>query len=456
MQKAGQEKNPQESKGWFNPKAADWAIANSDASKGFQSSMGDLSFQMAMNDGINGLMGGLNATAGNFNLPGMDPLLGQSGGSESQTVRAGDYGGSLERIARAQLPEGASQREINNYVGQLFELNSIKNARSIQADQSIQLPTSGTAAATSGLGLYGKDIAIGEQQKAAAQAQAQWNISQERADQILQDRRMAEMEQSQLRRLEIAIGTRNGTIGSMSSLNSPEATLAALDGASRAMLHDEGYLTSQDPALGMALGFTAVPAAGGLLKMGLGELQGGIGAVSQTVYGRLLNSELKAQRGFINFGGSRFTGAPETSILRAELAQTNTVGLSTGAKGVLGETRGALPLQRAGYTQMEAKLASNNGFDGVWVKYGAEGNPLDIIISESKFTSTGSASLSKTNMGPQMSDSWIDGNIGKMMNSSNPVVMDTGYFLDANRSLIRPKINVLNPQGVNRWNSLKP
>jgi hypothetical protein len=75
------------------------------------------------------------------------------------------------------------------------------------------------------------------------------------------------------------------------------------------------------------------------------------------------------------------------------------------------------------------------------------------IISESKFSSTGHASLSKTNMGQQMSPEWIDANIQKMMYSSNPSVMKTGFFLDANRSLIRTKINVLNPQGVNRWNT---
>jgi hypothetical protein len=113
-----------------------------------------------------------------------------------------------------------------------------------------------------------------------------------------------------------------------------------------------------------------------------------------------------------------------------------------------------LVYQRAGYQELDARLLSNNGFDGVFVKYGADGNPVDIIINESKFTSTGRASLSNTNMGQQMSPRWIDANIEKMMGSSNPSVMENGYFLDANRSLIRTKINVLNPQGVNQWNVL--
>ncbi|WP_157768768.1 LysM peptidoglycan-binding domain-containing protein [Paracidovorax avenae] len=93
-----------------------------------------------------------------------------------RTVRAGDFGGSLERIARSQLGTGASQRAINNYVGQLFEINGIGNARRIMADQSIMLPGADTAAATTGLRLYGNDIAIGEQaaaEQAARQAAAQ-------------------------------------------------------------------------------------------------------------------------------------------------------------------------------------------------------------------------------------------------------------------------------------------
>ncbi|MES1191717.1 MAG: hypothetical protein ABUS47_11650 [Steroidobacter sp.] len=102
------------------------------------------------------------------------------------------------------------------------------------------------------------------------------------------------------------------------------------------------------------------------------------------------------------------------------------------------------------------RLSSNNGFDGVFVKYDTDGvSPLDIIINESKFTSTGKASLSNTNMGRQMSPSWIDANIQKMMNSSNPTIMENGFFLDVNRDLIRTKINVLNPQGVNGWSVLK-
>ena len=86
----------------------------------------------------------------------------QGSAPAQRSVRAGDYRGSLERIARSELGPNASQREINNYVGQLFEINNISNARAIGAERSILLPGASTAAATSGLGLYGRDIAIGE------------------------------------------------------------------------------------------------------------------------------------------------------------------------------------------------------------------------------------------------------------------------------------------------------
>lgn len=83
-----------------------------------------------------------------------------------RSVRAGDFGGSLERIARAENP-GASQREINNYVGQLFEVNGITNARRIGADQSIALPDAYMPMASTGLQQYGQDIAVGEQMRQA-------------------------------------------------------------------------------------------------------------------------------------------------------------------------------------------------------------------------------------------------------------------------------------------------
>jgi YD repeat-containing protein len=101
--------------------------------------------------------------------------------AEPASVRAGDYGGSLERIARAQLGPDATQQDINNYVGQLFEINGITNPRTIQPEQTIILPNEATPAATSGVGMYARDIAFGEQQKAELAAQRAAEIAAQRA-----------------------------------------------------------------------------------------------------------------------------------------------------------------------------------------------------------------------------------------------------------------------------------
>ena len=141
--------------------------------------------------------------------------------------------------------------------------------------------------------------------------------------------------------------------------------------------------------------------------------------------------------------------------MRSELRLLDASDFTTAQKGALGEARASLVFQRAGYSALPARLPSNNGFDGVFVKYDVDGmTPIDIIINESKFTSTGRTSLSNTNMGRQMSPEWIDANIQKMRFSDDPAVVDTARLLRNNSELIRVKANVLDPQGVNRWNIL--
>ncbi|MGJ7583366.1 hypothetical protein ACSFA3_24715, partial [Variovorax sp. RHLX14] len=109
--------------------------------------------------------GNTSGTPAGFNIePSANGILGWQDRVSSQpsTVRAGDYGGSMERIARAQLGSGASQRDVNNYVGQLIEINNIKSPRAVGGAWDIALPGDGTPAATSGLDVYAKDIALGE------------------------------------------------------------------------------------------------------------------------------------------------------------------------------------------------------------------------------------------------------------------------------------------------------
>jgi YD repeat-containing protein len=139
---------------------------------------------------------------------------------------------------------------------------------------------------------------------------------------------------------------------------------------------------------------------------------------------------------------------------RAELRAVDASNLMRAEKGVLGENRAALTFERAGYQQLPSKLPSNNGFDGVFVRKAPDGSPIDIIINESKFSSTGRASLSNTNMGKQMSPEWIDAKLRKMLVSDDPAVRATARLLRNNGELVRTKANVLDTSGTNRWNML--
>ena len=130
--------------------------------------------------------------------------------------------------------------------------------------------------------------------------------------------------------------------------------------------------------------------------------------------------------------------------------------LTNKQKGELGEAAARKTLKRAGYEEIPARLPRNNGIDGVFVKKDANGEITDIIVSESKYSSTGKARMSDTkNMGRQMSDKWIKENIRKMQLSKDPEVRKTARILKRNEELIRKKANVLDPNGNNRWNKIK-
>jgi hypothetical protein len=149
-------------------------------------------------------------------------------------------------------------------------------------------------------------------------------------------------------------------------------------------------------------------------------------------------------------------GVSEAVQLRSELRLLDVSEWTANQTGALAEARASLVFQRAGYQELPAKLASNNGFDGVFVKHDVWGRPSDIIVNESKFTSTWNVSLSNTGMGLQTSPSWINANIQKMLLSDDLAVRNTGKLLQENREMVRVKINVLDGQGVNRWHVLKP
>jgi RHS repeat-associated protein len=167
-----------------------------------------------------------------------------------------------------------------------------------------------------------------------------------------------------------------------------------------------------------------------------------------------LVQEAKTKLG-VGVAPKKSRGMPDLAKQRAELRVVGTTDFTTAQKGVLGESRTALTFQKAGYQEQAARLPRNNGFDGVWFKDDADGNLADIIISESKFSSTGAASLTKTKtMGQQLSSEWIDGNISKMRLSADAEVRRTARMLERNRDLIRTKAAVIDPSGIQRFNQI--
>ena len=136
----------------------------------------------------------------------------------------------------------------------------------------------------------------------------------------------------------------------------------------------------------------------------------------------------------------------------AEAGLETLEGATKAQKGIAGEAAARKAMMRAGYVEMPARLPCNTGFDGVFVKYKPDGTIDDIIITESKFSSTGRASLTETKtMGTQLSTEWVDANIKKMLDAADPAVEATGLFLQQNRQFVRTKFDVLGPDGVNRW-----
>ncbi|THB69294.1 MAG: RHS repeat-associated core domain-containing protein, partial [Gammaproteobacteria bacterium] len=175
----------------------------------------------------------------------------------------------------------------------------------------------------------------------------------------------------------------------------------------------------------------------------------------ETSRGRIEVVAPETSRGRIEVVGPKTNGMSDLARQRAELKGVDTSDMGTNPKGTLGESRTAITMQKAGYQELPARLSRNNGFDGVWVKYDTDGGIVDIVISESKFSSTGSASLTNTKtMGKQLSSEWIDANIQKMRLSDDAAVRNTARMLQRNRDIIRTKAAVINPAGVQRFNQI--
>ena len=141
----------------------------------------------------------------------------------------------------------------------------------------------------------------------------------------------------------------------------------------------------------------------------------------------------------------------------------------------IAEQNGIKTLERAGYKVFDSKLPGNRGIDTVAIKFNTVGKVEDIIVEahiqdilvvESKYTSTGKAQLNQLkpvklsdgNTIPvtQMDEVWIKRQIALMKEEEN--LAQLAELLDSNKFLIRRKVNVTTPHdahaaGINRWSN---
>ncbi|MET3980204.1 hypothetical protein ABIB62_002455 [Mucilaginibacter sp. UYP25] len=104
-------------------------------------------------------------------------------------------------------------------------------------------------------------------------------------------------------------------------------------------------------------------------------------------------------------------------------------------------------LQRNGFVKYESKIASNNGFDGVYIKGGLT-NPTEIVINEAKqIGSMGNIKLNpgniSTGLSSQMSDAWINKTVDFMIASSSLSVQGVGKTLFNNKNLIKKTVTAV-------------
>lgn len=86
-----------------------------------------------------------------------------------------------------------------------------------------------------------------------------------------------------------------------------------------------------------------------------------------------------------------------------------------GTKGDFVESVMDKMMEKQGYTKLESKVGSNNGYDGLYVLKDSQGNVTKVVIGEAKY---GTSRLRQTRtMGKQMDKQWIDTNWRKMGDS---------------------------------------
>ena len=96
-----------------------------------------------------------------------------------------------------------------------------------------------------------------------------------------------------------------------------------------------------------------------------------------------------------------------------------------------------------GFVKHEAKIGSNNGFDGVYIKKDGSGNVQEIIINEAKQVGSAgniklNAANANTGLQAQMSDAWVNQTIDKLKN--HPNYSSLGNLLFNNKSAIKKTV----------------
>lgn len=98
----------------------------------------------------------------------------------------------------------------------------------------------------------------------------------------------------------------------------------------------------------------------------------------------------------------------------------------THAKGRFGDYVTTRRMTGMGYRKLKSKTSSIHGIDGVFAKYGKNGEIEEIVIIENK------VDLARLNPGPprQMSDKWLEKKVQEMISSRDPAARKTGDMLD--------------------------
>ena len=102
-------------------------------------------------------------------------------------------------------------------------------------------------------------------------------------------------------------------------------------------------------------------------------------------------------------------------------------------KGRLGDALTASRLTAAGYKKLASKLNQLHGIDGVYVKYDAKGDPVEILIIENKVDG---GTLAKE----QMTDNWFTRKVESMIEHADEDVRRAGELIRDNPSLVRKEL----------------